>query len=215
MPANVIRVTHVTCGDPNAPVAIFSADAASLVRFETTPGQDPARVYYALFRLWEGARNPAYDPLTGSGTFQTPDAVPDIASYEISENTSDGSAVRVSEAVTPRGGHLLPEDVLRTAKTEAPVMPGWEQLRQLAIMEGEMMVMAALQRLHAGLNNPLRRQMYAIAAHYVDFMHDNLHGLTPAAESLARRVFSAGCEISRYDWHLSLDEMAYVYREAI
>lgn len=215
MPANVIRVTHVTCGDPNAPVAFFAADAASLVRFETTAGQDPDWVYSALFHLWEGAINPAYDPLTGCGSFQTLDADPDITSYEVSENASDGTEVCVFKSVTQRGWSFLPEDVLRTAKTEAAAMPGWEQLRQLAIMEGELMVMSALQHLHDGLDKPLRRQMYATAAHYMDFMHGNLHGLTPAADLLARRVFSAGCDISVHDWHLSLDEMAYVYREAV
>lgn len=215
MPASVIRVTHVTCGDPNAPVAFFAADAASLVRFETTPGQDPARVYSVIIRLWEGAINPDYDPLTGCGTFLTLDRDPDIASYEFSEGASDGPEVRVFKSVTQQGWNFLPEDVLRTAKARALAAPGSEQLRQLAIMEGDLMVMAALQRLHQGEKCFLSRQMYAIAAHYVDFMHDNLHGLTPAADSLARRVFSAACDISAPYWHLSLDEMAYVYREAV
>lgn len=213
MPSIVIRVTQVTCGDPNAPVAFFAADAASTVRFETTPGQNPARVYSSLLRLWEGAINPAYDPLTGCGTFQTLDRDPDIASYELSENASEGDAVRILKSVTQRGWSFLPEDVLRTANKEAPKVPGWEQLHQLAILEGNLMVMAALKPLHDAGDNSLSRQMYATAAHYVDFMHDNLHGLTPAADSLARRIFTAACDISAHDWHLSLVEMAYIYRE--
>ncbi|MDF7630754.1 hypothetical protein PUG46_15945 [Erwiniaceae bacterium L1_55_4] len=108
MPANVIRVTHVTCGDPNAPVAFFAADAVSLVRFETAPGQDPARVYSALFNLWDGAINPAYDLLTGCGTFLTLDRDPDIASYEFSESASDGPEVRVFKISHTAGLELSP-----------------------------------------------------------------------------------------------------------
>ncbi|KGT94755.1 hypothetical protein NG99_07120 [Erwinia typographi] len=83
MPASLIRVTQVTCGDPNAPVAFFAADAASVVYFDTAPGQEPDAVCAQIFRLFEDAINPDYDPVSGQGSFQTLDRDPDIASYEV------------------------------------------------------------------------------------------------------------------------------------
>lgn len=216
MSAIVIRVTHVTCGDPNAPVAFFAADAASLVRFTTAPGLTPSCVYAALFHLWEGAINPVYNPVSGGGSFLTLDADPDIASYEVTE---DGAGSFRTERPDPDDDaddddwQWLPEELLSAGRTDAPPACGWLQLYELAGMEGELLAMRALHRIRGGFDDPLRRQMYITAAGYVDFMHGNRQALTPQAAGLAREVDATGCDISARDWRWCLSEMAYIHRE--
>lgn len=211
----IIRVTHVTSGDPHVPVAYFAAGEVSQVHFETVTGSDPERVTAGLYHLSEGVINPRYDPLTGQGSFLTLHPVPDIASYEVEENDpciASAGRPDPDDSAGDDDWEWLPEDLLSAARPDAAPACGWEQLCQLAGMEGELLAMNALQRIRGGLDDPLRRQMYITAAGYVDFMHVNRHALTPQAAALAREVDDTGCNISARDWRWCLNEMAYVYR---
>jgi len=83
MPASIIRVTQVTCGEVKPSVAFYLEEAASTVYFETTTGLAPERVHEQISRLFEHAIDPDYDPVSGLGSFLTLGRVPDIASYEV------------------------------------------------------------------------------------------------------------------------------------